>query len=903
VADPQSDFVQTYGGLAQDIAGQTGLDPTVVLGQIAQETGWGLKVPGNNLFGISPNGQIAHYPTVQDAASAYINTINTHYPTAAQAATPEAQAAAIKAGGYATDPNYATSVARNARTIQAMGPHAALSDADLDAALTGAPASPASPPATDSSIPTVVVRPSRPQTQPAQPGQPATAGSAPAGSSTAPQPMSDADLDAALIGGPRAPSVPDQPAQQPPGKPGQIDPLTGKPFQFMGTADNSPVAQSTNKPIAEGQQPGVVTQAEINLATDPDQRRRIAAAQLFPGMAPLAAQSRMFYGPDGRLAAVGTNGQPFYVDPVSPRLSLDNPRLGNPLLYAASGAGGALPVVGGIAGGAMAGPGSLVLGPGLAAGGAATGDLARQALARHFDPSATPPPIDYGEAIREGVLSGAGQLGGGVLSNAISPNLLRISPAEVNLLRAGPIMPDTQAAYANARAQGVNLTPGQATGLASLRQYEDAATTMPGTVDRATGFYRSQGNQLQAAAQNMLSGISPIADKNAAAEAFQGGAEDAIRLTRQNANAKARPSYDAAQRAGQVMSPDLMQLEQQPAIEAAMEKAKVSYQNLYRRPAPDMPDFALWDLTKRQLDDAHTTAVRAGERTDAMAIDSLRGDLLTHLDAAYLTYGTARATAAPGQSLAARLEASGVGTVADKTGDERARAIMAPIFGDQAGVNPRAVAEARDAFAQAGRSNEWYAGVRSYIQDAFDRSSRSQEGLNPSMLRNQVWGNVDNKDAIQAALTPQQYQGFDNFMRTVEQTARTFPKNSLTATRINSGEALRGAAANQGNVRAVRMIMSAFSPIRLANTFGAAGDTMAANLQQRNLQQIVGRLFSPDGLQYLRAMSAYSPKSLRAIQATSQLIARALPNVLSVPTNNNPALAPPEIQSSLTAVP
>ena len=151
---------------------------------------------------------------------------------------------------------------------------------------------------------------------------------------------------------------------------------------------------------------------------------------------------------------------------------------------------------------------------------------------------------------------------------------------------------------------------------------------------------------------------------------------------------------------------------------------------------PDTPDFALWDLTKRQLDDAHGIAARAGQRTDAMAIDNLRGRLVSNLDAAYPTYGAARATAAPGQQLASELEQSGVGTVADKTGDERARAIVSPVFAQN---NPAAISRARDAFASAGRSDEWNAGVRSYIQDAFDKASQSQQGLNPSMLRRQVW--------------------------------------------------------------------------------------------------------------------------------------------------------------------
>ena len=189
------------------------------------------------------------------------------------------------------------------------------------------------------------------------------------------------------------------------------------------------------------------------------------------------------------------------------------------------------------------------------------------------------------------------------------------------------------------------------------------------------------------------------------------------------------------------------------------------YANLYRTPPPDTPDFALWDLTKRKLDDAVSTARRAGENTTAMATDSLRGDLVTHLDAAYPSYATARDLAAPGQRLSARLQSS-LGQPG--AGDETARAIVAPVFNTN---NPRAISEARDAFTAAGRSDEWQAGTRAYLQDAFDKASKGPDGLNPANLRKQIWGDQNARAAMQAALTPEQFQGLDNVMGTIEAVA------------------------------------------------------------------------------------------------------------------------------------
>ena len=84
---------------------------------------------------------------------------------------------------------------------------------------------------------------------------------------------------------------------------------------------NVPVGQSIDKPIAEDRAPGPVVQAAGSLATDPEQKRRIIAGQLFPDLSPTAAQARVFYGPNGRMAAVGMDGQPYYVDPDRPDIS------------------------------------------------------------------------------------------------------------------------------------------------------------------------------------------------------------------------------------------------------------------------------------------------------------------------------------------------------------------------------------------------------------------------------------------------------------------------------------------------------------------------------------------------------------------------------------------------------
>jgi flagellar protein FlgJ len=90
------------------------------LAQTALETSWGTVIPGNNYFGIKAGskwtgatvkrseGIFRAYNTKEDSFLDWANLITTEYKNALQYRTnPEEFARAIKAGGYAEDPQYA----------------------------------------------------------------------------------------------------------------------------------------------------------------------------------------------------------------------------------------------------------------------------------------------------------------------------------------------------------------------------------------------------------------------------------------------------------------------------------------------------------------------------------------------------------------------------------------------------------------------------------------------------------------------------------------------------------------------------------------------------------------------------------------------------------------------------
>ena len=133
------DFIAKYSNAVINACIGTAIFPSVKMAQMALETGWGRSIPANNAFGIKASGAkspywkgdvynsktkevyngktvtitdgFRAYKSVQDSIADhnYFLETNPRYTRAGvfSAATPEDQARALKAAGYATDPNYA----------------------------------------------------------------------------------------------------------------------------------------------------------------------------------------------------------------------------------------------------------------------------------------------------------------------------------------------------------------------------------------------------------------------------------------------------------------------------------------------------------------------------------------------------------------------------------------------------------------------------------------------------------------------------------------------------------------------------------------------------------------------------------------------------------------------------
>ena len=113
-------FVARYGPLADDIARETGLHPSFVLGQAAHESNFGNNFVGNNIFGISRNDKVVEYPDISTNAQDYVAMIKRRYSGAAKLTDPKEQARVVAMLGYATDPDYHSKVSSRIDKVSAI---------------------------------------------------------------------------------------------------------------------------------------------------------------------------------------------------------------------------------------------------------------------------------------------------------------------------------------------------------------------------------------------------------------------------------------------------------------------------------------------------------------------------------------------------------------------------------------------------------------------------------------------------------------------------------------------------------------------------------------------------------------------------------------------------------------
>lgn len=532
--------------------------------------------------------------------------------------------------------------------------------------------------------------------------------------------------------------------------------------------------------------------------------------------------------------------------------------------WAASQVGPSVPTaVGGAAGTAMGPtPASIPV----AAGAAGVADIARQAVGNAMldEPLSD---IDYLNAAGQAAMGGVGQGVGMGVAKAFNRNPLNVGAYDRKAATDPATLAAAQANQAQAQAEGIPLSFGQATGLRSARNAERQLSRDPVSTDIMSDFYKKQRGQIGDATSRFIDSVSPVQSVDEGVNAMRSGASAAVETARETRRTQSRPLYESVMRPDNVMpARDFNSLMANDGIVAGALK-RVRSDEVLSASIEGMPDASLpvLDLVKKNLDDAYDVAKRAGEGNRARIIGDARDKFVKTLDDAFKGYADARQAFAGASPEVDSLVNGAVGTLEKKEGTERIGQIRS-LFNSNLS-NPAAVGKARASYEKAGRLDDWDAGVATYLRDTLNAATKVDEGVSPQRLVTALYERQQQRDLLKAAMTPDQFDGFTRLLHVIQNAARTLPENSATATDLAGGKALRDQFGG-----AAKLIGGLTSAIRLADAGGAVGDKVALRMSDAGIERLANAVTNPGSVEQLKKLRMLPPSGEKAVLVASQIL-------------------------------
>lgn len=379
---------------------------------------------------------------------------------------------------------------------------------------------------------------------------------------------------------------------------------------------------------------------------------------------------------------------------------------------------------------------------------------------------------------------------GAALLKAAGRSRAQINPAEVKEIEM------------LSRKHGIDLVTPQTTRNPELVGTFNLLGDMPETAEKVYGIRRRQFEQINDAIGDYLDSIAPSTTSpgeagRRAAEASQ----SAVDAPRQAARKASQAYYDEAkQLRGIDIAPTVEKIDGMLGATprgGAEQRALTRIRNMITRKGKDADGnpidvledrVAVLDKVKKEVNGMWKKDPQSAPDKEAQgAINAVLDDMLSSIDKQAPVYGEARrAYAGKMQDLGAEeLRKSKLGQVAKLGGDKAETA--AHVLFSPGQSSPEAVAIARQGIVSQGGEEAWNGLLRVHVQNALDSVKETMGGSGiqniGGRLRKKLFGDPQQRKIMKAAMTKEQYQNFDDFMKVLDRAGLILQKESATATR------------------------------------------------------------------------------------------------------------------------
>jgi len=577
-------------------------------------------------------------------------------------------------------------------------------------------------------------------------------------------------------------------------------------------------------------------------------------------------------------------------------------------------------VGGGTGGMAVGGPAGATAGAILGGGaGSAAGEAIRQEIAtqvfgqpRDFDAYKR----QLAEAFAIGTVSEAG---GKLIGRGIQAFKERRAVSDIAKLNQTAVDRLSQLAD----QQGIQLTPGEVTGLKSLINQQWLLSNLPNSSDTIESFLKNRNADIQKAMYGFFDTLSANASPY---EGFLKGARsvDARLATLKTARRDASEQfYKAAYpelvpddvaadlAADPLVAQALKTVQSKPVwkrnMKGPLEEVRAQNANVVagiQDPAEaakamsQVTNKALgwYDLAKRQLNDKAESLRRAGNNAEAAQYEQAAQGLVEKLDTFSETYKQARTEFARLSEPINKLEDSLVGGFV-KADSQQAQELGRTLFGAKS--SPEALREAKS-IIQAADPAGWNNVVRAHLQDVLERTVReSQVGTVQNLggiYRSKLFGTEQQRKLLKEALDSTQFQALRDMMEVLEATSKSFKGQSITVPGGYIAKDLQAdslASAGLGT-KAAKAVAGLTQPLNWPQMLDNAINDIRLG---RYSEELAGIITSPDAIKKLRENTLLLRQMSPRERATSPTVARIIGQMIQgpAPTETRPEEEPPAI--------
>lgn len=223
---------------------------------------------------------------------------------------------------------------------------------------------------------------------------------------------------------------------------------------------------------------------------------------------------------------------------------------------------------------------------------------------------------------------------------------------------------------------------------------------------------------------------------------------------------------------------------------------------------------------------------------------------------------------------------SNVGAAAKLKGDKKVRSVK--VLLDTAFQTPESVAYAKG-MIESVDPEAWQHAIRAHMEQVFDSVVKTGTPNLGGQFSKKFRGRQG--EIMKAAMEPQQYETFSNFMELLERTKRIYGKESATATRQEKLKSMKGRLTPlYGKVAG-----NSFNPLKAP---GRLGDFIESEAFERNLDKLADAMLSPEAAERLRVTVQIPPLGETWARAFGAFLAGAIKGYF----NSNPGDAEQRIR-------